>query len=262
MAQPSYAWLALAVVVAAAAWAVSSRAHAAVRGGAGRPVKFQHNKHTTVTRPVFQAVAKRKLAMLNRIDQLMHDAGVRYTIGYGGLLENVRGDTIYQDDDLDIIFATHDLAKWEAFCKQHDQKYIGDTYNLDVDARWSDCFSQRRNGLQLRLAHPQHEDGFGEVGDAQDAQNALIQANKLDIHADIISDMVRAPPWILPDIDFSKLARTTIDYKGEGVDGSASVAVPSHADAEKFLEAMYGKSWKVPLYAYTWVGDELRGVRA
>jgi len=256
MAQSPYAWLALVVVVAAAAWAVSSRAHVAVRGGAGNVVKFQHNRHCAVTRPVFQAVAKRKLAMLNHIDQLMHDAGVRYTIGYGGLLEYVRGGTIYQDDDLDIIFATHDLAKWEAFCKQHDRKYIGDTYNLEVDARWSDCFSQRGNGLQLRLAHPQHEDGFGEE------ETAHIQDNALDIHADIISDMICRPPWILPDIDFSKLVRTTIDYKDDGVDGSASVTVPSDADAEKFLEAMYGKSWKVPLYAYTWVGDELRGVRA
>ena len=67
-------------------------------------------------------------------------------------MEFERGETIYQDDDLDIRFDINDLDKWHIYC-QNPKNKTNPKYNLVFDNRFTNIKQQQINGIQCRLIH-------------------------------------------------------------------------------------------------------------
>lgn len=183
---------------------------------------FQHNR-IKITRTSYAYVKSYKLELMANLSNLFSDICVRYVISHGNLLEYERGQSIFQDDDLDIRVCKLDIEKWENYCKD-PKNQANSKYNLRFDNRFHDMNKQKNNGIQCRLMH--------HVTDATD------ELKNMNIHADIVFDTVTSKQWMDYDIDWDNIVRIT--YMG------TLTYVPKKEDIVRLLKKNYGEKYLIP----------------
>ena len=182
---------------------------------------FQNNK-VKITKESYLYVYYYKKQLLKNITKLLDDNNIRFVICYGNLIEYERKKPIYRDDDLDIIFNISDMPQWIKFCKQNNQELK--KYNLIFDGRFNDMSRQRQNGVQCRLM--------------KFINPKKIKEFKMDIHCDLVCNIVESEFWHNLDIDFNNLRK----IKLYGVNTYA----PSKLDTTMILIFQYGTNYIIP----------------
>ena len=179
-------------------------------------VGFQHNKQFEITESTYLYVYNYKKQLLQNIDKLLNSLDIKYYVSYGNLLEIVRGEAIYQDDDLDIIFDINDLNKWSKFCKNNSN--ILKKWNLKFDDRWKDINKQKFNGIQAKLIK---------------FDNPLnIKEYNMDIHMDLVASNVSSDFWHNFYVDFNNLQQVNL--------WNIVTYVPSNENIKNILTITYG----------------------
>ena len=179
---------------------------------------FQHNSDVRVNFETFNYVYNVKKQLLHNINSLLCNLNIKYVISHGNLIEYIRGDTIYHDDDIDLRMDINDFNKWKQYCE--NRKYIYDTkYNLQFDNRIFNIEKQRWNGIQVRLIRFKNKN------------LSLKEFSNMDIHCDLVFNYVGNKFWVDYDIDFNK----RIPIKFLGVKSYA----PNIKEAYKVLKKEY-----------------------
>ncbi len=90
-------------------------------------MKYQHNKNTEITKENYLYVREYKKQLLNCVSNLMNDLEIKYVIGHGNLIEYVRDEPIYHDDDIDIRYDINQSCKIKKYIMNlvdnKDEKY-------------------------------------------------------------------------------------------------------------------------------------------
>ena len=103
---------------------------------------FQHNK-IIVSKESFKYTYEVKKQLVRNVTNLLNKLKIKYVIGHGNLLEIVRGDYIYHDDDIDIRIDQRDFHKWISYCKKLNSKE-DKNFNLKFDGRIFDTNVQKK----------------------------------------------------------------------------------------------------------------------
>lgn len=189
-----------------------------------KPTTFQHNPNIKITKKSLRYTQEYKKQLLSCISKLLFDLDIKFTISHGNLLEHIRGKLIQHDDDIDIRFNIGDFDKWIKFCNSCQSSSL-QKYNLYFDDRFHDAKTQIHNGIQCRLIR------FNK-------QRRMKTFKKMDIHCDLVCNIVHHPLWNVYDIDFSKVQK--VFYLG------VETSTPSHDDSVYILKKQYGENYLTP----------------
>lgn len=185
-------------------------------------MKFQHNSHIEINKYSYRYVFLYKRQLLYNITNLLNKLNIQFVISHGNLIEYERKKPIYHDDDLDIRMNVKDLEKWSKFCNENDM--ILPEYNLKFDDRFKKIDSQIYNGIQCRLINFYNR--------------YKIPVYKMDIHCDLVANVVTKKFWMDYNIDYNNLRK--IIYLG------VNTYSPNKNDTTKMLVAQYGKNYIIP----------------
>jgi len=191
---------------------------------------YQHNSTITITKENYSLVLKQKKLLIKKLHNLFTSLDIKYVIGHGNLIEYVRGQPIYHDDDIDIRVDVNDAHKWFAYCckinkdecSERPFNYVDKQNGLSFDNRVHDADRQNKNGLQVVLYN--------------------IKNDPFIIHADIVFNYVTSDFWMNYDINYDKIKK--INYIGH------ETYVPCDDDIERVLSKQYGKNYIIPKYNY------------
>lgn len=186
-------------------------------------MRFQHNTEIEITKDSLQYTIEYKRQLLSNITKLLNDNQIKFVISHGNLLEFTRKKLIQQDDDLDIRFDINDLPKWEKFCLNNTNNLT--KYNLIFDDRFHNITSQKYNGIQCRLIKFNNKYN--------------IKTYKMDIHIDLVLNLVGTDFWKDYNIDFNNLRK--IKYLG------VDTYCPNKYDTHNVLVRSYGNNYIIPL---------------
>jgi len=164
-----------------------------------------------------------KQQLLENITMLLNDLDIKFVISHGNLIEYVRGEYIFHDDDLDIRFDINDFRKWENYCKNNSHNNI--KYNLYFDSRFYSTKQQLVNGIQANLIKFINN-------------NKIQEYPKISIHLDLVVNTIYTGPWCKYNINFNNLRE--IEYLG------IETFAPSLYDTNNVLKKKYGPSYKIP----------------
>lgn len=186
-------------------------------------VSFQHNNHIKITKESLTYVQEYKKQLLSGISKLLFDLDIKFTIAHGNLIEYSRGKLIQHDDDIDIRFDIGDFEKWRKFSESCLSRYL-QKYNLYFDERFHDAKAQIHNGIQCRLIRFKNEKNM--------------KTFKMDIHCDLVCNIVSHELWNIYDIDFSKVQK--VFYLG------VETYVPIDNDLQYILKKQFGENYLIP----------------
>lgn len=187
--------------------------------------RFQHNTRIKVNKQSYEYVSQYRHQLLSNVAKLLDDLDIKYVISHGNLLEYVRGEPIYHDDDIDLRFDINDFWKWERYCKNLNNR-LDDKYNLKYDKRIFNPKRQLYDGIQIRLIKFMNTDNIKEFN--------------MDIHCDLVASKVPHRTWMNYHIDYSNLRK--IKYLG------TNTYAPSLYDSDYVLKTNYGKNYIKPNY--------------
>lgn len=185
-------------------------------------MKFQHNTEFSVNNETYKYVYEYKKQLLFNITNLLNDCEIKFVISHGNLIEYERKQPIYHDDDLDIRFDMNDLPKWKHFCNNND--IVLHKYNLILDDRLKNIEKQKYDGIQCRLIKFDNQHNIKEY--------------KMDIHSDLVMNIVESDFWKDYKINFNNLRK--IIYL------DVETYAPSSDDAIKVLTLEYGPTYLIP----------------
>lgn len=185
-------------------------------------MKFQHNRNIEINKNSYRYVFLYKKQLLYNITKLLDNLNIRFVISHGNLIEYERQKFIYHDDDLDIRMDINDLEKWSKFCNENNM--ILPEYNLKFDHRFKKIDSQLINGIQCKLINFYNK--------------YKIPVYKMDIHCDLVANIVNTNFWMDYIIDYNNLRK--IVYLG------VSTYAPNKNDTVKVLQNQYGKNYIIP----------------
>ena len=139
--------------------------------------------------------------------------------------EEFWGKKIYHDDDIDIRVDLNDFSKWVSYCKKlnnlNDYKY-----NLRYDNRIFNINKQIYNGIQVRLIKFKNNNNIKEYD--------------MDIHCDLVFNIVGNKFWVDYNLDYNK--RLRVKYL------DVDTYVPNKKNIEYLLNKEYGKDYIKPNY--------------
>ena len=188
--------------------------------------EFQHNKKYLVSKESYLYVYQVRQQLLYNIDRLLNKLNIKYVISHGNLIEYIRNRTIYHDDDIDIRMDINDLNKWKSYCNNLNSLYDYQ-YNLKYDDRIFNINQQKYNGIQVWLIKFNNK-------------NKIKEFNNMDIHGDLVFNMVDNKFWDDYKIDFNNIK--PVKYLG------VNTYIPNINDTNKVLENGYGKNFIIPNY--------------
>lgn len=192
---------------------------------ASSKIIFQHSK-IMITRKTYNYVKRYKHELFKNITQVLKKHNIKFVIGYGNLLEYVRGEPIIHDDDIDIRFDIEDFPKWENYCRSLKNKFDKEN-NLIYNDRFHNFRLQKHKGIVVKLYK------FDSKG---------VDYNK-SIWCDLIPSVVSFKFWN----DYKIFHKPLIQIKY-----LESVAyIPDKKLTNDILTKTYGKNYLIPNVDYS-----------
>jgi hypothetical protein len=185
---------------------------------------YQHNKNIIITKNNYEYVREYKKQLLNNITLLLNDLDIKFVISHGNLIEYIRGEPIYHDDDIDIRFFHGDIYKWEKYCYELHEIY-DKKYNLEYDNRIKNFDNQKYNEIQISLIN------------FHNFKNINIYPD-IKIHADLVSSRVISDFWMNYEIDYDNLEYINyLDYL------DIKTCAPNRDNSFKILSQQYSNNF-------------------
>lgn len=188
--------------------------------------KYQHNSTTQITKENYKYVREYKKQLLQNVTNLLNDLNIKFVIGHGLLIEFIRGNPIYHDDDIDIRFDINDNNKVMNIIDILNNK--NNIYNLCVND--ISCPVKRTKNIRIFYKFKFKLILFENKENIEEFLN-------LHIEVDLVSS--NGESFIEYNINFNNI-RKVIIYDVE-------TYVPSVEDTHKVLRLEYGGKYMTPL---------------
>ena len=207
-------------------------------------LKFQHCK-VDVNDITLRYVDLYKHELLKRISQVLDKYQVKYILSCGNLLEYVRGEKIFQDDDIDIRTDLKDFKNWMIYCytlRKRGNSYYDDTQGLIYDFRAKLPKKQLLNGIQATLNINKLNINKLTTISPPNLKTLQTCPNKeIDVHMDIVPCRVTQPNfWNDECLGFSKPLRK-VEYLG-----IPNISIPTKQLSDILLKKRYGPNYLIP----------------
>lgn len=202
-------------------------------------LKFQHCK-VEVNDITLRYVDLYKHELLKRVSQVLDKYQVKYILSSGNLLEYVRGEKIFQDDDIDIRTDLKDFKNWMKYCytlRKRGNSYYDDTQGLIYDFRAKLPKKQLFNGIQATL-------NINKLTTISPTNLKTLQTcpnKEIDVHMDIVPCRVtQLHFWKDECLGFSKPLRK-VEYLG-----IPNISAPTKQLSDILLKKRYGPNYLIP----------------
>ena len=178
--------------------------------------RFQHNKSFIVTSENYKHVLNQRKTLLSKLTSVLKEHDIKWVLGHGNLIECVRGEPIYHDDDIDIRLDIDDIHKWIQY-QNSCVNGIDEKYGLKYDDRYCQIEKQKYNGIQVEL---------------------IETMPPFRIHADIVFNIVGSDFWLNYLIDYDSIK--PVRYL------DCDCYIPNDDDTARVLITQYGNNYLIP----------------